>query len=112
MISRLQCIAISSSCSRLGTARLQNHQGAPGLRGGRHFSVLETCAPDVRGSRVRRGRRADELQRQYSGHVPNCRSLHWPHSQGRKTRRPAVQQGTKAELIINLKTAKALGIYV
>ena len=35
-----------------------------------------------------------------------------PDSQGRETRRPAGEQATKVELIINLKTAKALGITV
>ena len=37
-----------------------------------------------------------------------CRS----HPQGRKARRPAVQAPTKYELVLNLKTAKALGLEV
>src|SRR5262249_26565584 len=47
------------------------------------------CAHDLPAARVRRGRRSDELRRQYRGIVPSGRRLHRPDSQGREARRPA-----------------------
>ena len=44
-------------------------------------------------TRVRRGRRLDELRRQYLGFVSSGWRLHRPHSQGRQARRPAGPAG-------------------
>ena len=48
----------------------------------------------------------------YGGSVTESGQLHWPHSQWRATRDLPVLQITKIELVINLKTAKALGLSV
>ena len=45
----------------------------------------------------------DELRREFCRTIPPGRHLHWPYS---------VVQSAKVELIINLKTAKALGLTV
>ena len=55
---------------------------------------------------------ADELWIEHHGVVPFGRRLYRPRSQGRQACRLPVQQTTKVELIINLKTAKTLGITV
>ena len=52
----------------------------------------------------------------YSGanvaRVSSSWRLTWPHSQGREARRPAGAAVHEVELVINLKTAKALGLSV
>ena len=42
----------------------------------------------------------------------NAGSLRRPHPQGREARRPAGRAASSIELVINLKTAKALGLDV
>jgi len=63
-------------------------------------------------SRVHRGGRPDELWRRCSRLLSRSGRLYRPHSQRRKARGSAVQQTTKVELIINLKTAKTLGLTI
>jgi putative ABC transport system substrate-binding protein len=63
-------------------------------------------------SRVCRGRRSDELWNQHHGPVSPARRLYQPHPQGREARRSAGPAAVKLELVINLKTAKALRLTV
>src|SRR5262249_7617985 len=46
------------------------------------------------------------------GHLPSARRLHRSNSQGRKPADLPGQQATRLDMIINMKTARALGISV
>jgi putative tryptophan/tyrosine transport system substrate-binding protein len=48
----------------------------------------------------------------FSRSIQECGLLRRPHPQGRNAGRPAVQAPTKYQLVINLKTAKALWIVI
>ena len=79
-------------------------------RSNRRAGGAPSGARDLRMARVRGGRRPDELWNQPRRYIPPSRRLHRPNSQGREARRPASAAADQVRLVINLKTAKTLGL--
>jgi putative ABC transport system substrate-binding protein len=70
------------------------------------------AARDLRLALLRRGRRPDLLWARFRWPIPPFGRLRRPHPQRREAERSAGAIADQYELIINLKTAKALGITV
>ena len=68
------------------------------------------AARDLQCARVCRCRRPDELRNEPDGCLSSGRRLHRPHPQGCQAGRPAGRAANQFEFVINLKTAKTLGL--
>jgi len=88
-----------------GSKRLRRRRAAR-----RHAGGAPRAAHGLLLARIRRCRRADQLRHQYRQRVRADRHLYRPRAQGREAGRPAGGAADKFELVVNLVTAKALGL--